>query len=212
MNAVLFLSLLLTGVVAEMCDFTPATSGADDYLLCNDGSLCHWLVGDGFSCCNNRGGRKACPKNWPIMCSLKGRCASGTDYCCSNSCDSDADSKGPLGTNRDCDSRTPNFSPVVYKSAAATTCGIDANGCVDGNTALGSWNGCTWADISATNRLLWSSVGLSGDNWPVGNGINKNLQDMTYRRPVAWNWLTSGQQSTVNCLGLTQSDWNNIVS
>ena len=76
------------------CDWLTPTN-RNDYLECGDGTFCNWS--NDKSCCNDRGGRKRCPQNQPIMCSKK-RCADRTDYCCGLNdagCESVADG-GPL--------------------------------------------------------------------------------------------------------------------
>mmetsp|Transcript_56546 Transcript_56546/g.131774 ORF Transcript_56546/g.131774 Transcript_56546/m.131774 type:complete len:443 (+) Transcript_56546:89-1417(+) len=52
-----------------------ATTKVDFQFQCVDGQLC-----DGFSCCNNKGGRAKCPPNRPFMCqNLK---CTGGNHCC----------------------------------------------------------------------------------------------------------------------------------
>ncbi|CAD7965311.1 unnamed protein product [Amoebophrya sp. A120] len=59
-------------------------SSRDGYLECNDGSL-QQVRGGGWNRCQDRGGRKRCPKNQPVMCAKPNDCVGGTDYCCKDS-------------------------------------------------------------------------------------------------------------------------------
>ena len=52
----------------------------DDILKCHDGTDCDVVV-DTWSCCNTRGGRAKCPKNYPNMC-LAQQCSDNMDHCC----------------------------------------------------------------------------------------------------------------------------------
>ena len=51
-------------------------------LKCKDGYHCN-VDNEGYSCCNERGGRAKCPKNWPNMCVEKA-CADKRDHCCAS--------------------------------------------------------------------------------------------------------------------------------
>ena len=51
-------------------------------LKCKDGYHCN-VDNEGYSCCNKRGGRAKCPKNWPNMCVEKA-CADKRDHCCAS--------------------------------------------------------------------------------------------------------------------------------
>ena len=52
-------------------------------MKCNDGSYCN-RIEEGWTCCNNNGGRAKCPKNFPDMC-LEKKCANNMAHCCSQS-------------------------------------------------------------------------------------------------------------------------------
>jgi hypothetical protein len=56
-------------------------SELDNHLMCQDGSMCN-VVTDGWGCCNDKGTREKCPKNFPVMCRKERACAAGMDYCC----------------------------------------------------------------------------------------------------------------------------------
>ena len=55
----------------------------NNLLGCFDGSFCNGSD-EGWSCCNERGGRARCPRNLPNMCITPNEC--GGDYCCEVDC------------------------------------------------------------------------------------------------------------------------------
>ncbi|KAK3283421.1 hypothetical protein CYMTET_8880 [Cymbomonas tetramitiformis] len=73
-------------------------TGIEYVLLCNDGSYCNGLEGEGegegWACCQHRGKRAQCPSNWPVMCARANSCAQETDYCCLKSCTADGEGGG----------------------------------------------------------------------------------------------------------------------
>ena len=54
----------------------------DNVMKCNDGSYCNGLK-EGWSCCNDKGGRAKCHKNEPIMC-LEKECGDNRAHCCAS--------------------------------------------------------------------------------------------------------------------------------
>ena len=49
---------------------------------CGDGTYCNGEKDvERWSCCNNKGGRAKCPKNYPNMCKSR-TCAGNKEYCC----------------------------------------------------------------------------------------------------------------------------------
>ena len=71
-------------ITAPPCPWSSPTS-QDFVLKCKDGTFCDTLV-NGWTCCNNKGGREKCPKNYPLMCAQPNCAAAGTDYCCVTDC------------------------------------------------------------------------------------------------------------------------------
>ena len=64
------------------CSWLTATNQYNVY-ECIDGSSCNG-ISEGTSCCNDKGGRARCPKNFRYMCAEK-ICATengNADYCC----------------------------------------------------------------------------------------------------------------------------------
>ena len=76
----------------------------NNLLGCFDGSFCNGSD-EGWSCCNERGGRARCPRNLPNMCFVPNECGGGTDYCCEGDCMAD---NGV--TNRPCPAEPPYIS------------------------------------------------------------------------------------------------------
>ena len=55
----------------------------DNVLKCNDGTYCNGVTdANRWSCCNSRGMRAKCPKNWPTMCAKEQAAAGGKDFAC----------------------------------------------------------------------------------------------------------------------------------
>lgn len=63
-------------------------TGIENMLACNDGTMCNATNTsiNGWGCCGDRGGNKACPPNRPIMCDRKS-CNGG--HCCETDCSND---------------------------------------------------------------------------------------------------------------------------
>ena len=66
-------------IIDLKCTWSMPTAEVD-VMKCNDGSYCNIEVA-GWPCCNNKGGRAKCPKNYPNMCIDK-VCSNNTDHCC----------------------------------------------------------------------------------------------------------------------------------
>ena len=92
---------------------TRPTTTTENLLGCADGTTClaagsggfgGQLAGqqsvspDGWSCCNDHGGRAQCPPNMPIMCADATGCGDGQANCCAggNSADADCSSQGGM--------------------------------------------------------------------------------------------------------------------
>jgi hypothetical protein len=72
------------GLEDGLCPWLTATS--TNNLQCQDDTFC--LPSEetvGWSCCNDHGGRKKCPKSY-TMCATPNRCAGETDFCCQSEC------------------------------------------------------------------------------------------------------------------------------
>ena len=80
------------------CSWLIATS-QDNVHECIDGSSCN-EISEGTSCCNNKGGRARCPKNFPHMCGEK---ICYDDYCCGSTV---ASCGGKYGGLRICGGRS----------------------------------------------------------------------------------------------------------
>jgi len=65
------------------CPWLNESSGEHDVIVCGDGTRCNAeTAADGWSCCNNHGGRALCPSNYPNFCKMMNLCGSAKDYCC----------------------------------------------------------------------------------------------------------------------------------
>jgi len=105
-NVEVSLSALIPGVDHEKCEFLQTTE-ISNQLECEDDFLCNE-----WSCCKDRGGRKRCPPNHPIMCAKPNDCADQTDYCCESDCTNHG---GP----RICNRRDPTPAQILSDKSSS---------------------------------------------------------------------------------------------
>mmetsp|Transcript_54622 Transcript_54622/g.98018 ORF Transcript_54622/g.98018 Transcript_54622/m.98018 type:complete len:695 (-) Transcript_54622:57-2141(-) len=87
----------------------------NEYMMCNDGSLCHPPTDPlGLNCCKPHAGRLRCPQALPLMCNAQ---TCEDDYCCSKNCDN----YGGLRQCMDCDESLTGFRDEGYRGCQTMT-------------------------------------------------------------------------------------------
>jgi len=101
------------------------TLNEDNVLMCYNGTKCYPGSDPlGWGCCNCKGGRAQCPRNYPVMCAQK-TCGGGTAYCCGQGrfcngyrpCPSDL---APTVNGERCDIPILEFTPKVDSCICAS--------------------------------------------------------------------------------------------
>eukprot|EP00993_Chasmostoma_nieuportense_P003197 NODE_3932_length_871_cov_220.095430_g3777_i0.p2 GENE.NODE_3932_length_871_cov_220.095430_g3777_i0~~NODE_3932_length_871_cov_220.095430_g3777_i0.p2 ORF type:complete len:235 (+),score=42.12 NODE_3932_length_871_cov_220.095430_g3777_i0:58-762(+) len=185
----------------------PKTSGFFDRLLCNNGETCSNRNDAVWDCCNNRGGRAACPNSHPFMCAGEKNCG-GADWCCSPEC--------ALENNRpllSCGNTPQPLDIIYYTRNNGATCPMSRNGCVSVQAGIDAmWATCGWADMTTVNRLTWNAAfGYNEANYGGPSSYTPTVRNKTPESSKVWNALTAEQRAAAVCLGYGQATWDAAI-